>query len=558
MEKNYENLSDEELQYRLDEAILKANPEDLDDEDLNRRLQLAEERHRPSDFMDGVEGAAKVVGKVLDYPSGIMRGAIKTAQDMVEKPNVKMGNLETYKPLISATMAMPPSGQEVMQGFGVSDNTIPGTEIPNSAAAGFALDLALGVPENIIGSKVLGAASRGARKVFSADEKALKAINAQPKMAEKMIKAEKYDPLKQVNEMSEYAQKNILKPFSGTESILKRARNKAEEVGTTIGLIRKRNQSAVNSWLSKQMGKPVNVDDFFRPEVVEGIENPNVLVQTFKINNPPNQEVMDYLGGMFNVSRPPRVGEMAKFGPTERKIIQEIQSKIEDPTEANKAIEFVIDKFSDLGEKYGKGYLDVSELSKLKKEWQAKVKYDSQMQTLTSPQKVAYDALQRAADDAIDNEIVFADKYLKGSDLAKHSALKKEYGVLKQMIPNIEKRLSKEAVGKGESISLVKPSTWLSGPRGASTVATLPQEVSPIGKAGLTYQGLKQMDILNMQQGGIDEPKISGYPVRLTREVTPQEYLQIGKELEKSELSNIEKSNRMNLLNKYKRIYIGQ
>lgn len=41
---NYENLSDEELQSKLDETILKADPNKLSDEELERRLQLAEEK----------------------------------------------------------------------------------------------------------------------------------------------------------------------------------------------------------------------------------------------------------------------------------------------------------------------------------------------------------------------------------------------------------------------------------------------------------------------------------------------------------------------------------
>lgn len=501
------------------------------------------------------------VGSVLDYPYGIARGAAKSILDLSGKEVPEQTAQETMS---RAIMGDAPTSQELAQKIGIPDDPIPFTNIPQSAAAGFGLDILSGVPENLIASKLGGKLSRGARWALDSDQRALEAVETSSKEGKRMVQETAgrlgEDPLAKVKERTKYIKGNIVnKAFDTTEDLLLKARKKLDDVGSSIGVIRKSNERAVDEWLSKSMNQKFSVYDYFKPDVSRNVETPSYLQQTFKLTDRSNPEAMQYLGGMFNVVRPvPKIAGELVVSPTEKKIIQNIRERLEDPEDAAKAMEIIIGKFDSLEDKY-KTFIDVDKLTKLKKQWAEKVGYDKKAMALTKPVEVAYDELQRAADDAIENEIYFADKYLKGKDLQKHQALKKEYGILKKIIPNVEVKLGREAVGKGPQTSLIKPWSWGQNTRMQSAIANIPESISPTAKPLMFLQGAKLIGSgANMREGREKEMSYYGYPASQTIQVSPAEMLTYGKDLESAQMDNVEKAKRMQLLNKYKRVYIGE
>lgn len=506
-------LTDEEIQAKLDQAIMDADPEKLTDEELDRRLELRSyEKYDTNIFMDGVKGAAKAVGAVVDYPMGIARAAVNEMADLVTDPKKSMservGNIG--KAFLGPSNA--PTSQDIAQRVGIPDDPIPGTEIPQSAAAGFGLDLAMGVPEAALLNKGASMASRGVKKVLDADQQALNAIGTPKKDAARLIKdtrSKPYgSPTAKLDAYGDYAKENLLSPMSPTEKVLMRARQKADNVGTEIGMLRRKNEAAVNKWIQANADSP---------------------------------EVMDYIEG--------------SFGPGDQKVklLQKIDQEMADPETAEQVKAFVTKKLDALEAKYPYETVPIDELTKLKAQWQREIKNGKDLADY-SIREDAYNFLQKAADEAIDNEFKYGEKYLSGSDLARHSQLKKEYGTLKQMLPNIENKLAGRSVGMGDSLFLTQPKTWIKNPRLQSTIATLPDQATPFG---WKFQGAGAAgQMANMGEGAYKEPEIEGFPMSMTAEVNPMEALMYGAELEKMPIPNIEKARRMELLNKHKRILL--
>ena len=192
----------------------------------------------------------------------------------------------------------------------------------------------------------------------------------------------------------------------------------------------------------------------------------------------------------------------------------------------------------------------------MKKEWADQVKYGAKDIGYVA-RKNAFDYLQRAADDAIDNEIAFADKYLRGEDLAKHAALKNEYGNLKMIEKGMNKRLTKKFTSRTEApnlnpLSLVFNSK-LQSPKVDDMIASLPRTVSPLS--------VKTTAITSPVIAGsmvLKEPMVGRYPESQTQTIMPQDFaIAKTKILTNSSLSATEKAKRLNLLHEHGRIYLG-
>lgn len=504
----HEELSDEKLQQRLDDAILKADPEKLTDDEIDRRLYLRENGHKSPDLLRGSINAAGdilgMAGTVADYPQGIARAGAEGIRGMLMNDKSASEGLDGVVEALKGP-SHAPGWADIMENVGV----------PEDAAfpAGLGMDILTGTAEGWALNKGAKGLSNAARGALDADEMALKAVGSTKKLNREMLaKAPLENPMQNLDKASKYAQENVLSPLSSTRKVYDKALQKFDEVGKKIGALREKNQALVSKWLA---------------------------------SNPEKQEAAEYLNGTFEPRK------------SLNRIFEKIDQDIADPDYANQVKDTVAKKMNALLEKYQGKEIPIQDISKLKSGWQREVNFGKEAADY-SVREDAFNYLQREADRAIDNEVTFGDKYLKGDDLVKHKKLKEEYGMLANMTKNLRSKLAGEIASPGGM--KLNPLTWELDPtkstRGQSLIATLPENPKPFGIKSQAVGTAGQ--VMNMRDGEYKERTFEGFPASKTMQVMPQEVQMFESDIQKSDLSNVEKARRINLLRKHGRAYIGQ
>lgn len=543
-------LTDEQIDARLDDAILKADPNNLTDEELDRRLELAQRKSFGQMTLDAAGDIAGAVSTVVDYPAGIARSGITNLADYLSDKKTGSEAISDFGESFKGPSNAPTS-QDIARRMGVpdlpmgTDNFKPFGDIPQSAIAGTALDAAMAYPEAAMISKGMGAVGRGARSVFGSDEQALKAVGIRRKDLAPKIKISDFsDPYEDINALSKYAQENVITGGSGTESTLKRVKKKLQDVGTKIGEIRNKNQSAINDMLEKYQGNIESYDQLLKKKRASSpAESAMIERQMNGLNNqlPGMKDIGEYFKGTFTPKS------------SYERIDKEIASSLADVEDADKVRAIVKGKLDALDNKYQGDIIPIEDLTRLKSEWQRQLTSGRDALDRTVRED-AYHFLQKEADRAISNEINFGDKILKGDDLAKHMKLKKEYGILKLMNETLSSKAAKEMTGANSlNPFVVAPNST----KVQSAIAKIPDQ-GPGGLAtGGMAAGIQYGNISNMRQGAYKEPYVFGFPISQTQRISPNELAPLKNEIQQnSELSAVEKAKRLNLLNNG-RVYLG-
>ena len=343
-----------------------------------------------------------------------------------------------------------------------------------------------------------------------------------PKVPEMKFKPSKPLPEKsitpdtnQVEDAVEYARKsgilsaNPLK--SGTMDTLKRVHDKMNDVGVALARLRDNNTKLIDKYISE--------------------------------NSHANYK--DYLDNGFNSEK------------TIERINAKIDHQIEDVDWSNKVKEFVDDKLKQQFEKYGNRNPNLKQLQRLKKDWQSQVNYAKDVSDLNVSQ-TGYDLLQAEAKRAMDHELEFIGNAIGGNDKVLHTKLMKEY----QNLSILEDGLKTKAAGTyktEKTFDFTKPGTWLPpATKVQSALSQLPtfgKQSAPVKKnfGVQQFAPISTLRTLNNQT----EQRFEGFPQSQTQQVDPATFPQEMEAINKSGLSPSAKAQRLNLLNKHGRVYLG-
>lgn len=475
------------------------------------------------DIGSGAVGAGKnileAISDVADYPFGIMRTAYDAAADVATgKSGIPAAASKVLESATDPSTAV--TGKKLAQRMGISDKPMgneyfkPFGDIPQSDLAGTAIDVGLGGITSAIAGSAAKLPAVAARSILGGDEAAIRAVGLRRKDIETGIRTASYgDEIKNVEKISDYAKKNILKPFDETADVLNKTKIKLESVGDKIGKIRKEASDEVTKYLTKNAGKP---------------------------------ELQDYLNNVFT----PRLS----YG----RIKTAIDREIPDPEYANKVLSIIENKLGFLQDRYGNQDIPIDVLTRLKATWQREITSGREAADYVARED-AFKYLSKDLNNAIDNELNLYDKVYSGKLLSEHSKLKKEYGILSLMNDSLSNRLAKEITATGpmtlNPLEGFRTSTGLQ----AAVATGLPENIAVGPKTIGTGAGILGAGrILNMKAGDTKEPTYEGFPRSQTFQLTPIELPGAKVEIENSSLGSVEKAKRLNLLNKYGRIYIGQ
>lgn len=330
-----------------------------------------------------------------------------------------------------------------------------------------------------------------------------------------------------LRELTEFAKdEGLIKPFSPTWRIANKVSEKIKNVGSKIGKIRE-------------------ISEKYAPEKLK--------------------EILD--------SNP---GKYGSFIPEFEKaaIFSKIDLDFADPTTAESIKKIVAQRLDSLAKKHGnvevaidgKIYsspkkISVSELSKLKAEWQDELRLDKFSGDYGIKEK-AFNYLKNSANNAINSEIELTDAVLKKSAegrklLPEHTRLKNEYKKLLVLKDGIERKLTREE-GSGFAGRMFETPLQ-------SAAANMPENLS--GKTALSIQRAISPRF---------DQKIEGFPQSMTKpldEIAFEQQIPLGmdpvafiesikaKEISKinkdTSLTNINKAKRRNLLEKHGLVYIG-
>ncbi len=414
-------------------------------------------------------------------------------------------------------------------------------------------DLAHGAEQEMIGQSI-GSVGQGPNVLGGikkiGDRAAIQSISPTIRQGAKMIQGTGENPLQKVNDLSNFARdQGIMQPMSNAEKMLIATRGKLKDIGSQIGEIRDKNESAVQDYITRNSDSP-DVQDYqknvFNPQSVKD----NIISQIDK----------DY---QYN----PRKSEAIK-----NNVLAELDPMIQQMQSAQKPDQSI----------------PIKGLTNLKAEWQDNVKNWQQAKVGDLPEKQqAYAYLQKAADNAISNEIALGDKIYQGQDLSIHNKLKKDYGFAKTLEPLLEKKTYQEFAKPAPGLNLNPMDLFGIGnignnPAVKTTLATVLPNIANVGSnVGQVLNTLSRPAANIMQNGkssqrspqsiGSPQPEqmIEGFPQSQTMSVAQmaQKNMQnpmvteqmVRSTLDKDEsLSNIQKAKRLQLLNKHGLIYMGQ
>jgi len=327
----------------------------------------------------------------------------------------------------------------------------------------------------------------------------------------------------------------IIKPITTYEKMFLRANEKLQTVGQEIGGIVKANKGALDTFFEKQGMKGKDLNNYF--------------------------------------SR--TLSESAKPG-----ILAEIREKLKFERGADAAADS-IDNYMEQFLPKGLGTtLEIEELQKLRGSLNDTIKWSKREKELPAIQK-GLKIFREKVDDAMNNEFDLMEKATGSTDKQRIRKLRAEYGKAQTIADSALDRFA-----QGETAQ-VNPQTGVFG--GAMVGGMLKQSV-PGALAGAALGGAAALAhnagakgrygsgyanfLESMQEvgrvpiGGARvtsalipqaEPKLQGFPTSQTQPVDFTQYADIKRDIENDPtMTKVEKANRLNLLNKYSRIYIGQ
>jgi len=289
----------------------------------------------------------------------------------------------------------------------------------------------------------------------------------------------------------------------GVDDIYFRSKDKLKQLGSQIGEIYSSTKPKVEHYLSSNIGK---AGDYF--------EN------TFDLNKS-NEMLHDISQGLSGSPNRPQV--------------------------LNKIENYFSDISNDFGDQFGSfSSPDLEQLHKLKTRLGQSISWSKTNDEIPEIQE-AYKYVLQKVNSAIDNELNLYDKVVGGQASVKMRQLNRDYHLTDKINSN----------------SLGKASSEMSGR--ASIGNQVSNVVSDVFH-GRSAQALNNMKTINAKTyspmgliGAQHEVEFSGYPATMTMQVTRDDYDLAKSSLEQNpELNIIERAKRLNLLNKYGRVYLGQ
>lgn len=304
-------------------------------------------------------------------------------------------------------------------------------------------------------------------------------------------------------EAIKFGKENILSanPLkTSTQKVLDKVQTRLESVGKKISLVRDEHSRIV--------------DNFFK-------------------NNKNSSAYQEYL----SVGMSPQ-GSYAR-------VANYIDETFESASEAEKVKRIAFKQLDDQFKKYKGQNPNISQLAKLKSEWQKKAYESASLQKSTNQH--AFEALEKEARRAMDFEIELMDKIIGGSTGGKHKKLLSEYTSLSILEKGL---MNKRASEIGRSFT---PSDIIDAPfrntRVQSTIAKIPESIQFTNKLPVA-SGLAQTAQDRFIEGFPAEKTIPASPVEIDSEMSWVNGNQ--------QMDSIEKSRRINLLKKHGRIYLGR
>lgn len=289
----------------------------------------------------------------------------------------------------------------------------------------------------------------------------------------------------------------------GVDDIYFRSKEKLKEYGKQIGEIYHSTKPKVELFLSSNIGK---VSDYFD--------------NTFDLNKS-NEMLQDISKGLSGSPNRPQV-----------------ISKIEN---------YLSDIANDFGDQFGSfSTPDLEQLHKLKTRLGQSISWSKTNDEIPEIQE-AYKYILKRVNGAIDNELNLYDKAVGGQASAKMRQLNRDYHLTDKINQNSLGKASSEMSGRapiGNQISNAVSDVFYS--RSAQALNNMKninsKTYSPMGLIGAQH-----------------ETEFSGYPATMTMPIQREEYGMVKSGLEQNpDLSIIERAKRLNLLNKYGRVYLGQ
>lgn len=261
-----------------------------------------------------------------------------------------------------------------------------------------------------------------------------------------------------------------------------------------------------------------------------------------------------------------------------------IMSNLENMIGAREGSDNVLQRVSDhldnLTQKYGENP-DIGDLHKIKVALGEDVKDWGKAQSESLPMQNAFRYLNGVFGQAIEGEIQNFSKVLAPDELQKLKTLNKDYSLTSEIQDNALKSYSKKEVGShfGNTLGALggmlgyaayhDPTMALMTGAAGKAIGAVGENVAPRMQA---TTAVMQNSLLNSQPkallaplrgylGQTAQPQdyIEDFPKNMTRQVPAEQIFMMQNEISKdSNLDNVAKAKRMNLLNKHGLMYLGQ
>ena len=386
---------------------------------------------------------------------------------------------------------------------------------------------------------MVGPIAQNFKKGDIAAEAAINALSPKKKLSRELIRSGEGG---RVDELGNYALDNkVVGGLNNYEKMYQKASQLQEAAGREIHSINQRSNNFIENYMVQNAGKPLS-----------GVKE--YLTKTFTPANYKN----------------------------------EILSDIDRQLEYLPAKDAALKKASDyLDAIWSKGTPDIEQLQKIRTALGQSVKDWAKTNLETPEVQRAWKIIRGHIADATDNEFNFLEQVTKGPDAQRIRQLRKEYRSASTIADNVLDRAAGEmsqksglglldagaigALGGGAAMMTKDPTTaMISAGLGAGIMGA--KRLGESGRAGSLKAGLinkvvNHPESMTMQipaaiastvSRETNEPHVEGYPLSLTMPVNPMEMMQAGAELEKSDMPPTEKAKRMQLLNKHKRVYLGE
>lgn len=432
-------------------------------------------------------GVVDTVLSALDYPfAPIREGLGTTAEAITGKKEFSDIPGAVIDPLLYGPSTAR-SSQKILEDLGVpSESDIPAgvpmgmeklmTEeelalahkFSPSAVAGTLADQAItvGAP------KAIGKAMQMLPDLIDRESQLVKSFGMTKGQAEDALSASdrSVKNLKNLSEISK--QEGLVTPFSSTKGIVEKSSKSLEEAGKKIGQIIKDSSADIDNYL---------------------------------INSGPAEQKA-YLSSGFNFDR------------MRPKILTTISSNLEGSPDHDSALRAAA-SWLDAQEVKSFGRPDIEQLQKWKKNVSSKISDFSYGNNKSSAKEEAMKVILSSIDEGIEDEIKFAEKFLKGNNLQKFKEAKKVYATSKIINDAAKAKEASELVSK--SNFSFNPLDWIEGTRKQSTLANVPSPNIPSPMANPVVQEVRSID--KLQAPLPPTPQQLEQQIRADKNLTPTE-----------------------------------